>query len=303
MQSGSKNKTDIQESAFIFKVLPTPLKPYARLARWDRPIGIVLLYLPCLWGLTLAADGDFQLREILLFALGSFLMRGAGCTYNDMVDRKIDQAVARTSTRPLARGDLSLLKATLFLGFQLLAALVVLKQLTPGSVALGYVVIFLVFLYPWAKRFTYWPQVILGMTFNWGVLMAWASIKDRLGLAAFLMYGAGIFWTLSYDTIYAHQDKESDALIGVKSTALRFGAKTKPYLIFFYGAMILLTLISGYIEKMHSGFYVMMMVVAFSSAWVSLKVDLDQPEDCLKKFKLNGYIGFMIYIAFIMGEL
>lgn len=301
MHVHTKNKTDIRESSLIFRVLPQFLKPYARLARWDRPIGVALLCLPCLWGLALA-DDDLHLREMVLFIMGSFFMRGAGCTYNDMVDRKIDRQVARTSTRPLARGDLTLLQATVFLGVQLLLSILVLYQLTPGSIALGYIVIFLVILYPWAKRFTYWPQLILGMTFNWGVLVAWASVNNRLSLSAFLMYFAGIAWTLSYDTIYAHQDKESDALIGVKSTALRFGAKTKPYLAFFYACLITLTGIAGYMENLKSGFYATLFLMSLFSIWIFREVNLDDSQDCLKKFKLNAYVGLLIYVGFLLGR-
>lgn len=297
-----KNKTDIRESAFIFRILPRFLKPYARLARWDRPAGVALLCLPCLWGVTLADLDTFHWREVLLFILGSFLMRGAGCTYNDMVDRKIDRQVERTSTRPLARGDLKLFQATVFLVLQLLLSVIVLYQLTPGSIALGYVVIFLVLLYPWAKRFTYWPQLILGMTFNWGVLIAWASVNDRLKLSTFLMYFAGIAWTLSYDTIYAHQDKESDAMIGVKSTALRFGTKTKPYLAFFYFCFVFLTGMAGYIENLKSGFYATLVLVVFFSIWIFKEVDLDDPQDCLKKFKLNAYLGLLVYLGLLFGR-
>lgn len=302
MQTSKKNKTDIKEDAFIFKYLPSFLRPFARLARWDRPIGVVLLYLPCLWGLALASRGHGYIREFILFGLGALLMRGAGCTYNDMVDRKIDRQVTRTATRPLARGDISLSAATLFLGLQLILSLFILYLLPEDAIALGYIVMFLVILYPWAKRFTYWPQFILGMTFNWGVLMAWASLKDRFGLAAFFMYCAGIFWTLAYDTIYAHQDKESDALIGIKSTALRFGSKTKPYLAVFYTGMIGFTLASGIVEKMHSGFYAMLTLTSFYAMWIFLKVNLNDPSDCLQKFKLNAGLGLMIYLAFTIGR-
>lgn len=302
MQTSKKNKTDIREDAFIFKYLPQFLRPYARLARWDRPIGVALLFLPCLWGLALASKGQGYVREFILFGLGALLMRGAGCTYNDMVDRKLDRQVTRTATRPLARRDVSLMAATLFLGLQLLLSLIILFQLPEGAIALGYIIMFLVILYPWAKRFTYWPQFILGMTFNWGVLIAWASLNSRFGLSAFFMYGAGIFWTLAYDTIYAHQDKESDALIGIKSTALRFGSKTKPFLAVFYMMMIGLTLASGIVEKMHSGFYAMLTLASFYAAWIFLKVNLDDPSDCLHKFKLNAGLGLVIYLAFTLGR-
>jgi 4-hydroxybenzoate polyprenyltransferase len=302
MQTSKKHKTDIREDAFIFKYMPQFLKPFARLARWDRPIGVALLYLPCLWGLALASRGHGYIREFILFGLGAILMRGAGCTYNDMVDRKIDRQVTRTATRPLARGDISLFGAALFLGLQLSLSLFILYLLPEGAIALGYIVMFFVFLYPWAKRFTYWPQLILGMTFNWGVLIAWASLNSRFGLSAFLMYFAGIFWTLAYDTIYAHQDKESDALIGVKSTALRFGSKTKPYLAVFYALMIGITLASGIIENMRPGFYAMLTLTGFYTFWIFLKVNLDDPLDCLQKFKLNAGIGLMIYFAFTIGR-
>ena len=216
-----------------------PRRPYLRLSRADRPIGTWLLLIPCWWGLLLAAAADptglrpFDFWIALGCALGAFLMRGAGCTWNDLTDRDIDARVARTRSRPLPSGQVTPAHAAVWMVVQAALAFGILVTFPPEAVALGTGSLALVAIYPFAKRFTWWPQVFLGLAFNWGVLLAWAAHARDLGMAPALLYAAGIAWTLFYDTIYAHQDREDDALIGVKSTARLFGTHTKPWLLGF----------------------------------------------------------------------
>ena len=229
---------------------PKPAQPYLRLMRADRPIGTWLLYLPCLWGLGFGAiNGAHPIGLIALyaglFAIGAYAMRGAGCAYNDIVDRGFDGQVARTALRPIPAGEISVKQAWAFLGFLCLVGLLVVLQLNPFTIALSFASLGLVAAYPFMKRITYWPQAWLGLTFNWGALVGFAALTGGLNAGAIAVYVAGFFWTLGYDTIYAHQDKEDDALIGVKSTALRFGERTKPWLVAFYGGTIASFIVAG----------------------------------------------------------
>lgn len=210
--------------------MPAALRPYLRLARADRPIGVWLLMLPCWWSTALAAPpgGLPDWRLLLLFFVGSAVMRGAGCTLNDIADRDIDAQVARTRGRPLPSGAIGVKAAFAFLGLQALAGLLVLLSLNEFTVWLGIASLLPVAIYPFMKRITYWPQAVLGIAFNWGALVGWTAVRGDLGWPAVLLYVAGILWTLGYDTIYAHQDKEDDAVVGVKSTALRLGDRTRP---------------------------------------------------------------------------
>ena len=222
--SGPADRSDIRTDHWTFRLSPARARPYLRLIRIDRPIGTWLLLFPCWWSLSLAAASEGRLpdwRLALLFAAGAFIMRGAGCTFNDLADRDIDAKVARTAGRPIPSGQVSPRQAGLFLALQLLAGLLILLQLNGFTIWLGLASLALVFSYPFMKRITYWPQAWLGLTFNWGALMGWAAVTGGLGPAALLLYAAGIAWTLGYDTIYAHQDKEDDALIGVMPASAR----------------------------------------------------------------------------------
>ena len=211
---------------------PAATRPYLRLSRADRPIGTWLLLIPCWWGLLLAAGADpaglrpFDLWIAVGCALGAALMRGAGCTWNDLADRDIDARVARTRSRPLPSGQVTPKQAAAWMVAQAAVAFAILVTFPTEAVALGTASLALVAIYPFAKRFTWWPQVFLGLAFNWGALLGWAAHARGLGAAPLLLYGAGILWTLFYDTIYAHQDREDDALIGVRSTARLFGTRT-----------------------------------------------------------------------------
>ncbi|XP_008221042.1 PREDICTED: 4-hydroxybenzoate polyprenyltransferase, mitochondrial-like isoform X2 [Prunus mume] len=237
------------EASWIDLYLPRQARPYAKLARLDRPIGTWLLAWPCMWSITLAASPGHlpDIKMMTLFGCGALLLRGAGCTINDLLDRDIDTMVERTKLRPVASGLLTPFKGLCFLGFQLLLGLGILLQLNNYSRILGASSLLLVFSYPLMKRLTFWPQAYLGLTFNWGALLGWAAVKGSIDPAIVLpLYLSGVCWTLVYDTIYAHQDKEDDLKVGVKSTALRFGDSTKEWITGF-GIMCISSLaVSGY---------------------------------------------------------
>jgi len=312
----AQSASDIRRDGWIERLLPAPARPYARLMRLDRPIGTWLLLFPCWWGLFLALDKDqlvfarqtplqswFVVGSVILFAIGAVVMRGAGCTYNDIVDRDFDARVARTALRPIPSGQISVRQAAAFLAAQLLVGLLVLLTFNRFTILLGVLSLALVFTYPLMKRITYWPQAFLGLTFNWGALMGWAAVTGSLGVAAFALYAGGIAWTLHYDTIYAHQDKEDDALIGVKSTALKLGAQTKPWLAGFSVATVVLFEIA--MALAHLGWPAMLAVagVALHLTWQILTVELDDPADCLAKFRSNRWIGWLLLIGIIAGQL
>lgn len=239
---------DAPPGNWVDRFAPAVTRPYLRLSRADRPIGTWLLLIPCLWGIALAAlETGFKQWDLWLAvscAAGAFLMRGAGCTWNDISDRKIDAQVARTRSRPLPSGQVSVRGAVVWMAAQALAASLILFSYNGLAITLGIMSLALVAIYPFAKRFTWWPQVFLGLAFNWGALLAYAAHAGQVSWAAVLMYAAGIAWTLYYDTIYAHQDREDDALIGVKSTARLFGQNTRPWLWGFITATVILMALS-----------------------------------------------------------
>jgi 4-hydroxybenzoate polyprenyltransferase len=235
---------------WVDSLAPSWSRPYLRLARLDRPIGSWLLLLPCWWSSALAAIAAGwrvpNLSHIALFFIGAFAMRGAGCTWNDIVDRDLDGAVERTRSRPIPSGQVSVTQAAVFLIAQSLVGLAVLLAFNGFTIALGIASLAIVAIYPFMKRITYWPQIALGLAFSWGALMGWAGMFGRLDVPALLLYAGSISWVIGYDTIYAHQDREDDALIGIKSTALLFGARTKPMLVLFYGAALVLIGAAGF---------------------------------------------------------
>jgi 4-hydroxybenzoate polyprenyltransferase len=296
---------DIQVGDWIDRNVPAGWRPYARLARLDRPIGTWLLLFPCWWSIALASEPGHwpDLWLMILFGIGALVMRGAGCTVNDMVDRDIDAQVARTATRPLASGRLTLTQAFAFLGLQLAIGLVILLQLSAAAIWLGIASLILVALYPFMKRITWWPQAFLGLTFNWGALMGWAAARDEVASPALLLYAAGFFWTLSYDTIYAHQDKEDDTLIGVKSTALRLGKDTRPWLLGFDAAMLVLLVLAGAQAGLSWIYYLALLALAAHLKWQQADVDLDDPKDCLAKFRSNRVIGWILLAGIVLGRL
>ncbi len=295
--------TDIPDESWINRLAPDGARPYLRLARMDRPIGTWLLLLPCWWGVALATPSWPNIWLFMLFAIGSLVMRGAGCTFNDIVDRDFDARVARTATRPIASGQISVFNAIVFLGLQLLLGCVVLLQFNAFSVALGVSSLVLVAIYPFMKRITYWPQMFLGLTFNWGALLGWAVVDGGLAPPAIALYAAGVFWTLGYDTIYAHQDKEDDILIGIKSTALKFGASTRPWLMGFYGCAAALIAAAGLLAELGWPFYLALGLGALHLLWQARMVDTNDPKDCLSKFKSNRDFGFIMLAGIVAGQI
>ncbi len=295
--------SDMPRGGWVESWLPAAVRPYARLMRLDRPIGSWLLLFPCWWGLALAGDGWPDWRPALLFAIGAIIMRGAGCTYNDLVDREFDAKVARTALRPIPSGRVSVRQALVFLAAQLLAGLAILLTFNGFTIGLGIASLALVFTYPLMKRVTYWPQAFLGLTFNWGALMGWSVATGGLDWPALALYAGAIAWTLHYDTIYAHQDKEDDALIGVKSTALKLGAATKPWLIAFSALAILLLGLAFALVGLGWPAWVALAATALHLAWQIRAVDLDDPADCLAKFRANRWIGWILLIGILAAKL
>jgi 4-hydroxybenzoate polyprenyltransferase len=294
--------TDIPDESWIDRLAPAETRPFLRLARLDRPIGAWLLLIPCWWSVALATPGWPDVEFLALFIIGAVVMRGAGCTVNDIVDRDIDARVARTATRPIASGQISVPQAVMFLGLELLLGLSVLVQFNSFTVALGISSLALVALYPFMKRVTYWPQLFLGFTFNWGALVGWAAVKGDLAVPAILLYAAGVFWTLGYDTIYAHQDKEHDAPIGIKSTALKFGAETQPWLAGFYAAAVLLMAAAGHFAGLKWPFFAVLAAAALHLAWQVNTLDIGDPKNCLAKFKTNRDFGLIVLAGIIAGQ-
>lgn len=301
---------DAAPTTWVDKYAPAEARPYLRLARADRPIGIWLLAWPCWWSILLATPAlpqandwavVFVLWLMVLFAIGAAVMRGAGCTYNDIVDRDIDGKVARTAGRPIPSGQVSIEMAAAFLGVQLLLGLSVLLQLNWFSVLLGAASLAPIAIYPFMKRITDWPQAFLGLTFNWGALLGWSAVTGGLTLAPALLFAGCILWTLGYDTIYAHQDKEDDAMIGVRSTARLLGVRTKPWLMSFYGGAWLLITAAGFSAGMGGGFYVPMIAAALHLAWQIRRLDINDGDNCLAVFKSNRDLGLIVLVAILAG--
>jgi len=281
--------------------MPPRAQPYLRLIRADRPIGTWLLLIPCWWGLGLAAVAGFTGLKLFyygaLFAIGAFVMRGAGCAYNDIVDRDIDGQVERTALRPIPSGQISVKQASIFLAVLCLIGLIVLLQFNRTTIFLGFGSLALVAAYPFMKRVTYWPQAWLGLTFNWGALMGFTAASGRLSFGAVAIYAAGIFWTLGYDTIYAHQDKEDDALIGVKSTALKLGGATKPFLIGFFMTTILLFAVAGITVSAGPIFFLALLPATAHFARQIRSLDIHDSHNCLITFKSNRNAGLLLLLA------
>ncbi len=298
------NKSDIQRLAWIDVWLPPPLRPFARLMRLDRPIGTWLLVLPGWWAIALAGLGTPDKQLVGLFLLGAIVMRGAGCTYNDIIDRDIDAKVARTATRPLPSGQVSVRAAWIFLGLQLAAGLAILVQLDRPAIIVGAASLVLVFSYPYMKRITYWPQAWLGLTFNWGALVGWTAMRGGFEWAAAPLYAAGFFWTLGYDTIYAHQDKDDDALIGVKSSALALGPRTKPFVAVAYLlTMALVAYASMRIVMPGWPALALLGAAGLHLAWQVATLDINDAGNCLRRFQSNRDFGLLVLAALLLQAL
>ncbi|MEX0758948.1 MAG: 4-hydroxybenzoate octaprenyltransferase [Tistlia sp.] len=298
--------SDIRADAPVLRLAPEGWRPYLRLARLDRPIGTWLLLFPCWWSIALAQASLGQAPDLwlyLLFGVGAMVMRGAGCTVNDLLDRHYDARVARTAERPIPSGQVSPRQALAFLAGLLLLGLAILLQLSEAAAWLGLASLLLVFPYPLMKRITYWPQLWLGLTFNWGALMGWAAVTGSLDWPPVLLYLAGIFWTLGYDTIYAHQDKEDDALIGVKSSALKLGTRTRPWLVGFYAAALLLFAAAGGAAGLAWPFYLGLLGVAAQLAWQVRRLEIDDPRRCLLLFRSNRWTGWLLLAGLLAAPL
>ena len=294
--------TDIRAGGWV-RHLPPRLLPYAILARFDRPIGAWLLFLPGLWSICLASpSAATAIRLTALFAVGAITMRAAGCVVNDLWDRKMDAQVARTASRPLASGALKPSDALIFLAILLAISLAILIQLNQAAILLGILSLIPVALYPLAKRVTWWPQIILGLTFGWGAPEGFAAATNHLAWPALTLYLAAIAWILGYDTIYAHQDREDDALIGVKSTARLFGRNTKPLLIACYAATIALTAISMILGHASLPGVALLLIPAFMLTQQIQRLDINNPALCLSLFKSNREAGLAIACAIAVGR-
>ena len=285
---------------------PAWSRPYLRLARLDRPIGSWLLLIPCWWSLGLASVRASELVNVwhvVLFFIGAFAMRGAGCTWNDIVDRNLDAMVERTRSRPIPSGQVSVAGAAVFLVAQALIGLAVLLQFNTFTVYVGLASLGVVAIYPFMKRVTYWPQIVLGLAFSWGALMGWPATFGRLDWPALILYAGSIAWVIGYDTIYAHQDREDDALIGIKSTALLFQENTKPMLAVFYTLAVASFVAAGWSAGAGLVFSIGLLAFAAHLSWQIKRLDIGNPDLCLKLFKSNRDAGLILFAALVLDAL
>jgi 4-hydroxybenzoate polyprenyltransferase len=295
--------TDIVTQGWVGR-MPVAWQPYVLLMRLDRPIGAWLLFLPGLWGILLArAPAGPTIRLLVLFAIGSIVMRAAGCVVNDLWDRDIDRKVVRTAGRPLASGLLRPVQALALLGVLLLLGLSILLQLNPLAEVLGAASLVLVALYPLAKRVTWWPQLVMGFTFGFGAPLGYAAAAGRIDAAWAAAYAAAILWDLGFDTIYAHQDREDDALAGVKSTARLFGERTRPFLAACYGGCIALLVTAGVLAHLASWYYATLLLPAAGLGWQVRRLDIQDPALCLRLFRANREVGLLVGLAILIGRL
>jgi 4-hydroxybenzoate polyprenyltransferase len=282
-------------------------RPYLRLARFDRPIGSWLLLMPCWWSAALAAGVLGKVDQlplvIVLFFVGAFVMRGAGCTWNDITDRDLDAKVERTRSRPIPAGQVSVAQATVFLVVQALIGLAVLLQFNRFAVATGIASLLIVAIYPFMKRITWWPQIVLGLAFSWGALMGFAVTLGRIDAAALWLYAGSIAWVIGYDTIYAHQDTEDDALIGIKSTALLFGTRTKPALVAFYGIAVVLIGVAFAGSGARWPAAIGLAAFAAHLVWQIVRLDIADPALCLRVFKSNRDAGLLLFAGLLIDAM
>ena len=294
---------DASPSNWVDRWAPVSWRPYLRLGRFDRPIGAWLLLFPCWWSLTLAQVASREpfpdFRSILLFTIGAFAMRASGCAYNDYVDRFIDAKVQRTASRPIPSGQVTPAGALKFVVVMALIGLAVLLQFNWFTVWLGIASLLIVAVYPFAKRVTSYPQIVLGLAFNWGALVGWAAEKGALDWPAVALYAGCVLWTVGYDTIYAHQDKEDDALLGLGSTALHFGDNTVSYVGAFYGLAGILWLTAGALAGAHLVFFLSVTLVFLQMSWQVATLDIDDPANCLRRFKSNRDVGIAVFLGLL----
>ena len=295
---------DASQGNWVDRRAPESCRPFLRLARLDRPIGAWLLLFPCWWGQLLAeralghatADASY----LLLFLLGAFVMRGAGCTYNDIVDRDYDARVRRTAARPIASGQVSLAEAQMFLGVLCLIGLLILIQFNVFTIALGAASLLLIAVYPFAKRYTDWPQIVLGLTFKWGALVGWSAITGGLSMAPLVLYAGCVLWTVGYDTIYAHQDKDDDEAIGLRSTALTLGDATRPVVALLYAGAIVLWIVAGARAGAGPAFFLALGLVGVQFAWQLATLVTEDAINCLKRFRSNQLVGWILCLGLVL---
>ena len=303
MRASTVGLPDARRGNLVDRFAPDWLKPYGRLARWDRPIGWWLLLWPCWWSATLAAIAAERplpvLWHMLLFLIGAIAMRGAGCTYNDLLDRNIDARVARTRDRPIPSGAVRPRQALLFLAAQALVGALVLLQFNRFTVLLGLASLALVAIYPLMKRVTNWPQFVLGLAFSWGALVGWSAFFGTLSPAPVLLYAGAVLWTVAYDTIYALQDKEDDAVIGVRSTARLFGRHSRLGIACAYvGAFVLMGLALVFADAGTFAFAGLGAAMLHATSIV-LTLDLEDPKNCLSRFRANTLTGWIVFAGLL----
>ena len=294
---------DASPTNWVDRYAPLSWQPYLRLGRFDRPIGIWLLLFPCWWSQTLAevtrGEPYPNLTLLALFAVGATAMRAAGCAYNDLVDRDIDALVERTAGRPIPSGQISPASAVIFIIACALVGLAVLLRMNTFTVQLAIASVLIVLIYPFAKRIISYPQLVLGLVFMWGALVGWAAVKGSLGLPPLVLYAGCILWTVGYDTIYAHQDAEDDALIGLGSTALLFGENTVSYVGALYGLAVVLWLIAGAMAGTHLVYFLAVTLVFLQMTWQVSTLDIKDPANCLRRFRSNRDVGAAVFLGLV----
>ncbi|HVZ03458.1 4-hydroxybenzoate octaprenyltransferase [Hyphomicrobium sp.] len=295
---------DASPSNWVDRWAPIAWRPYLRLGRFDRPIGAWLLLFPCWWSQSLAQVASREpfpnFRYLLLFAVGAFAMRASGCAYNDYIDRHIDARVRRTASRPIPSGQVTPEAALAFTAIMALVGLAVLLQFNWFTIWLSISSLLIVAIYPFAKRVTPYPQLVLGLAFNWGALVGWTAIKGSLDWPAVALYAGCVLWTVGYDTIYAHQDKEDDALLGIGSTALHFGDDTISFVGAVYGLAGILWLTAGALAGAHLVFFLSVTLVFLQMSWQVATLDIRDPANCLRRFRSNRDVGLAVFLGLIV---
>jgi len=301
--AGDVGASDIPKGGWVDRRAPPWARPYIRLARLDRPIGTWLLLFPCWWSVAMAWTGVADCWFFAAFGLGAMIMRGAGCTFNDILDRDLDAQVARTRDRPLPSGRIGVPAAAMFMVVLLAAGLAILVSFNRFAIMVGAASLVLVFTYPLMKRITFWPQFFLGLAFNWGALLGWAAVRGDLGAAPAILYAGGIMWTLGYDTIYAHQDRAYDPAAGVKSSARALGLGSKPWLYAFYLGALALFALAGVETGAHWPYFAALAAGGVQLLWQVWDLDMDDPGDCLAKFKSNRLFSWLFLAGIMAGHL